>query len=158
MFSQLGQLFSFGHDKKYRPTQFVIFQMLLLELLFEQKNRSTAFAEIMANKPDDKPFFEEDILGSSGKYKCQWHLGYTRVTGNPNGITGFARVLASTDASIPNGKVRRFHLCANKPCTANWPPGKHGVYGEPIHVQRIDEPPELAAFAEAPPTPPFVPP
>ena len=64
---------------------------------------------------------------------------------------GFAKILWSTNTSIPNGETKRFHLCANNPCAVVWPSGKYGVYGPPIHLQQIDEPPELAAFAEAPP-------
>ena len=109
----------------------------------------------MPTQINEVPFCGEDILRSPFKYQCQWQWDTSRPTKNQNGIMGFAKILWSTNTSIPNGETKRFHLCANNPCAVVWPSGKYGVHGPPIHLQQIDEPPELAAFAEPPPAPPL---
>ena len=65
------------------------------------------------------------------------------------------------------------HACAFNPCTANWKPGKYGIYGVPIHVQKTDwrpaigdtpvlcaegasSAPAIDATVVAPPQPPTV--
>ena len=97
-----------------------------------------------------EPFWCNDDDGNL--HQMQWVTTTCRVTKNPNGSTGFARVCKS---DILTGEVR-VHLCSHSPCTARWDPSKYGVYGEPKHMQPAAAPvvEESAASAELtePPT------
>ena len=59
------------------------------------------------------------------------------VTTNPNGSTGWVRIVRSGDRGIVAGKLMRWHRCAQNPCEARWDATKYGMAGPPIHVQPV---------------------
>ena len=79
----------------------------------------------------------------------QWHHGWSTVTKNPNGTTGWATMLQSSSPKRPIGTVRRIHLCAANPCLARWPASKYGVWGPPLHLQLVEAPDVPSAVAES---------
>ena len=105
--------------------------------------------------------------GSDGTahYEFQWDTSAMRPTPNPDGTTGWARVItcSSGEGPLPVGELCRLHLCAFNPCRAEWKPSKHGKWGKPVHIQRLDWKPPAGADAEAaskppPASPPLPPP
>ena len=57
------------------------------------------------------------------------------VTRNPNGHTGWARIVESVGGASEVGRDVRVHKCANLPCTARWDNKKYGLQAPPWHVQ-----------------------
>ena len=70
--------------------------------------------------------------------KFEWHHGWSRVTRNANGITGWATCLQSTSNALQIGAVLRVHLCSNNPCTARHDKAKYGNYAPPMHLQPLE--------------------
>ena len=82
-----------------------------------------------------------------GDYAFHWEsFKGTRKTTNPDGTTGFVRILHSTNPAFMPNMMCKIHLCASMPCLALHPIGKHGKWGAPIHMQRV---PELPAVPPA---------
>ncbi len=81
--------------------------------------------------------------------QLQWDRTMQRVTANPQGTTGWARVLATRGAAAGEGEVVRVHKCAQNPCEARWPSAKYGVSGPPLHVQVVSEAPSASSEASA---------
>ena len=74
-----------------------------------------------------------------GRYEFIWQSGPTTVTKNKNGITGYAKLLKSSNANNPAGTICRIHLCGYNPCLVKWPDAKYGTLGPPMHLQPIAE-------------------
>ena len=71
-------------------------------------------------------------------YKFRWDTRHGKVTRNAGGITGWARVLRSSEGDVRDDACRRVHKCGHDPCRAKWPPSKYGMMPLPIHVQEVD--------------------
>ena len=68
--------------------------------------------------------------------EAEWDLSLSRATKNPNGVTGWGRILQSTSPTLEVGKLLRLHLCAHKGCQARHKhESKYGIYGQPVHLQ-----------------------
>lgn len=74
----------------------------------------------------------------AGYYEFQWHHEWMKVTKNPNGTTGWATIIHSTNAAVVPKTVCRIHLCAFNPCKAWHPTSKYGLVGEPIHLRSVE--------------------
>ena len=86
----------------------------------------------------------------AGYYEFQWHHGFSRVTTNENGTTGWANVIHCTNPSVKVGGIRRFHMCKHEPCRAWWTASKYGEVGPPTHLQQVRK---RIAVAESPGSP-----
>ena len=82
-------------------------------------------------------------------YEWQWHREWMAVRKNPNGATGWATILRTTDPTCNTGTVIRIHLWKNNPCTAVYAASKYGMIGSPIHLQEVQEFPDVPAVVEA---------
>ena len=80
---------------------------------------------------------ESSDIGYCGQYEWEWQHGFTRVTKNPQGTTGWGRVCRSSNPRHPTGTLLKFHLCAHNPCRARHPVSKYGMGGVPAHMQAI---------------------
>ena len=56
---------------------------------------------------------------------------------NPNGRTGWAKIVSSTNAAVATGTTKRVHLCTSNPCKARYAPSKYGSMPVPIHMQHV---------------------
>ena len=70
--------------------------------------------------------------------KLEWHNGWTRVTPNKNGTTGWVTVLECTSSDLEVGARVKVHLCANDPCNVRHPDSKYGDFVV-RHFQEITE-------------------
>jgi hypothetical protein len=87
----------------------------------------------------------------AGHYAFQWHRAWAGVTKNPNGTTGWATILQSTNPAYAPKNVRRLHLCAFNPCKAWHKASKYGDFGEPLHLQQVETMPiELSSGSQLP--------
>ena len=93
------------------------------------------------------------VDGDGDFYEVEWHHDWARVVPNQNGITGWAKVLQSTNpAKATVGSILRFHKCAHNPCSAMWPASKYGCFAPPIHVRPVEnfpDPPAAPVVEEA---------
>ena len=102
--------------------------------------RSTAF-DGFCGVDDDNNYLE-----------LSWHWNWNRPVSRVRGVTGWATVVRSTNTAVAAvGSVRRYHKCAQNPCTARW---KHAsaFFGPPVHVRPVESFPDLPnarAFAPA---------
>ena len=71
-------------------------------------------------------------------YKFRWDTRHGNIRRNAGGITGWARVLRSSEGDVRDDACRRVHKCGHDPCRAKWPPVKYGLFPPPIHVQEVD--------------------
>ena len=73
--------------------------------------------------PAADAFFGECIIDRAeqapGIHHVQWTHDWNRVTERRAGITGWAKVLHTTDPTLPIGGMFRFHKCFVDPCQAN---------------------------------------
>ena len=96
--------------------------------------------------------------GSDGKahYEFEWDYSALRPRRNPNGTSGFARVISrsSGGGGLIVGDLGRVHRCAWNPCRAVYPRSKYGYVGPPLHIQPSDWKPPAGADAEAASKPP----
>ena len=96
----------------------------------------------------------ETICGQSsdatdgGYYEFQWHNVWAKQKKNPNGTTGWATIIHSTNPAYKPKRICRIHLCAYTPCKVPWPCSKYGYVGPPIHLQEAPKQSELPAVAE----------
>ena len=72
-------------------------------------------------------------------YQFEWARGLSRVTANPNGVTGWATVVHCLGGSVEVGSIVRVHVCRHSPCRVDWDASKYGEMGPPIHIQRCDD-------------------
>ena len=102
--------------------------------------------------PAADAFFGECIIDryeqSPGRHHVQWHHEWERVTRRTYGITGWAKVLHTTNPTLAVGKIFRFHKCFHNPCQADWTQSRYGHMPIPIHLQPYEP---AAAVAETPP-------
>ena len=84
----------------------------------------------------------------------QWHRAWNQVTKRSRGVTGWATLVSQPQTwSLIPGNVYRFHVCAQTPCTARWPPGQYGKFPPPYHVRlvaRASQPTTQVAQEQAP--------
>ena len=84
----------------------------------------------------------------------RWRNDWSKVRGNPHGVTGWATVVRGDVANL--APYIRIHVCAHAPCKARYPANKYGHLPPPYHVAVKAAPPpcEVAeapsAVAEAP--------
>ena len=89
---------------------------------------------------------ESTYKENTGYYEFQWYYGFTKVTKNQNGTTGWATIIHTTNPAVKPRSICRIHLCAQDPCQAWHAASKYGEVGPPIHLQRV---PKRTAVAES---------
>ena len=101
---------------------------------------------------------EARFHGSDGiaHYEFEWDFSATQPKTNPNGTTGFARVISRSSGGdgLNVGYLCRVHRCEWIPCCADYPPSKYGHVGPPLHIRPSDWKPPADADAEAASKPP----
>ena len=101
--------------------------------------------------PAADAFFGECIIDryeqSPGRHHVQWYHEWERVTRGKYGITGWAKVLHTTNPTLAVGGIFRFHKCFHNPCQADWTQSRYGHMPIPIHLQPYEP---AAAVAETP--------
>ena len=103
---------------------------------------------IIVNEPQTICGRCHDVNGG-GYYEFQWvHKWWGRVTKNPDGTTGWATIIHSTNPACRLRTQCRIHLCAFNPCTAIHPATKYGKVGPPLHLREVQR--ELPAVVELP--------
>ena len=77
----------------------------------------------------------------------RWRNDWSKVRGNPHGVTGWATVVRGDVANL--APYIRIHVCAHAPCKARYAASKYGNLPPPYHVAVKAAPPPCAV-AEAP--------
>ena len=121
---------------------------------------ASAVAAPAAPAGDFAPFFGECIIDRieqyPGTHQIEWVYMWNRPTKRNRGITGWAKVLQTTNPKLPVGGIFRFHKCFFNPCEADWTSDKYGEMPTPIHVQPYE--PSCIADATLTPSAPSLPP
>ena len=86
--------------------------------------------------------------GGDYRFRWDWKMDPKPFT-NPNGTSGWAKILDTTNPTVMPLSSRRVHLCKFNPCKAVWAASKHGKLGAPIHLQVVPSQSEVSAVAEA---------
>ena len=68
---------------------------------------------------------------------------------SPNGATGWATILRTTDPTCAEGALIRIHLCMHDPCRAVYSASRYGLIGPPIHLQEVQNFSVVPPVAEA---------
>ena len=101
---------------------------------------------------------EARFHGSDGiaHYEFEWDFSATQPKTNPNGTTGFARVISRSSGGdgLIVGYLCRVHRCEWIPCRAVYPRSKYGYVGPPLHIGPSDWKPPAGADAGAASKPP----
>ena len=80
---------------------------------------------------------ESTYKENTGYYEVQWYHGFSRVTKNGDGTTGWATIIHTTNLAVRPRTICRIHLCKHSPCRAVHPASKHGAVGPPMHLQKV---------------------
>ena len=85
---------------------------------------------------------EARFYGCNGAnhYEFEWDTTRARPTKNPNGTTGYAKVISRSGGAggLETGCALRVHRCAWNPCQVVWSDNKYGPVGPPMHLQPSD--------------------
>ena len=90
---------------------------------------------------------------TAGYYEFKWDhtVMCSRATSNPNGTSGWATILASTNPAVRTRTMMRIHLCTHNPCRAAWEyASKYGTVGPPMHLQHVAEHADSSSAAGPP--------
>ena len=78
--------------------------------------------------------------GWEGQYAWEWipdGTAPTKKTRNANGVTGWGRLLRSSNPRHGPGEICKVHVCAHNPCKVRWEVTKYGMWGSVTHMQTI---------------------
>ena len=92
----------------------------------------TAVADVVMGETED--------VGWEGQYAWEWiptGIAPTQVTPNKNGVTGWGRLLRSSNPNHAPGDWCKVHVCAHNPCRVRWDKNKYGLWGSVTHMQTI---------------------